>query len=172
MSQNPVGASNIRGDSASDKVTVEETRAQKKARYAEVYDRGVAGARLHVELPPDVYGEWVPDFGEEIHRKELLGFEIDRIYAPARALHNKGDGKSIVGDVVFMTCSREQKEILDEVRRERYDRIHSPKGGKQKEEKDFLALAPGDTVPVASSNAARVRPREITDALKAASNQS
>lgn len=172
MTQRTVEVDNTKGGSAGGQITPEETRVQKKARLAEVYDRGVAGARLHVELPPDTYGEWVPNVGEEIHRKELLGFEIDSIYAPARALHNKGDGKSLVGDVVFMTCSMEQKEILDEVRRERYEKIHAPKGGKQKEEKDFISLAPSETKPQSTGNVARVRPQQITDALKAASNQS
>lgn len=149
----------------------EESREQKKARRAQVYDRGMAGARLQVELPDGVYGEWVPKDSVEVHRKQLLGFKVDTEYAKRRALHDVGDSASYVGDCVFMVCSREDKEILDEVRKERYDRIHVPKGGKQKEEKDFLNQAAGATVPTSMGSVAKVRPQEISAALAAASNQ-
>lgn len=173
MTQRTVDVDTTKNASASDKITpAEESRAEKKARRAEVYDRGMVGARLHVDLPAGKYGEWVPNDTVEIHRKRSLGFEIDNEYAKRRALHDKGDGASYVGDCVFMVCDKEDKEILDELRKERYDRIHVPKSGKQKEEKDFLQQAPGNTVPAAMGSVAKVRPQQISDALKAASNQS
>ena len=148
-----------------------ETREQKKRRRAEVYDRGIVGSRLHVELPPELHGEWVPNVPEEIHRKENLGFQIDTEYARQRRLHDKGDSASYVGDVVFMTCSREDKDILDEIRQERYDRIHNPKGGKQLEEKQFLDKAPAETAPKSEGNTSKVRRQEIAASIVAASNQ-
>lgn len=170
MTQRTVDVTNVAGDSASDKITpAEESRAEKKARRAKVYDRGVIGDRLHVELPPHLYGEWVPNKLTEIHRKEGLGFQIDTEFAHKRALHDKGDGASYVGDVVFMTCSREDKEIIDEIRRERYDATHNPKSGRQKEERDFLNTAPEG--PAVASRVNKTTPKDITNALMAATKQ-
>ena len=155
---------------AGDKVTPEETRQQKKARRAQVFDRGVVQDRLHVPLPDDLHGEWVPNNPIDINRKENLGFQIDRVHALKRKLHDKGDGMSTVGDVVFMTCSREDKEILDEIRKDRYDKLHKPRNGKQAEERAFASNADPETIPMAESRVHDVRGGDITSAIKAASN--
>lgn len=113
-----------------------ESRSEKKARLATILDRGMVGDRLHVELPDDKYGEWVPNDKVEIYRMQSLGFEVDKEYAKRRALHNDGtEGISIVGDVIFMTCDRDTKDIMEEIKRENYDRVNSLKGAK--EEKDY-----------------------------------
>lgn len=155
---------------------VVETRAQKKARRAQVLARGGANDRLAVEYPADKYhGEWVPfkDGGVEVHRKKALGFWIDTEFATQRALHSDEsyEGGSVIGDTVWMMCTREDKDILDEIKQERYDAIHNPKKGKQKEERDFLNQAPGETAPASESNVKTVRRRDIADAINAASNQ-
>lgn len=169
MSQRLVDVTNVKADSASGKITPEEeSRAEKKARRAKVYDRGVIGDRLYVELPEGLYGEWVKNDVVEIHRKEGLGFKIDTEYAKRRALHDKGDGASYVGDVVFMVCSKEDKEIIDEIRRERYEATHNPKSGKQKEERDFLGTAPEG--PAVGSKINKTGVKDITNALMAAAN--
>ena len=128
--------------SASDKISEVDrenttSREALKARLVEVYDRGVVGDRLFVQLPNDKVGQWVPSDTLAITRMESLGYQIDKEYAPKRRLHDKGDGASYVGDVVFMVASRETREIIDEIKRDRYERINNPKKGKQKEEKDF-----------------------------------
>ena len=172
MADNKVEASNAKGDSASGKISEAETREQKKARRAKIFERGVLGDRLHVDLPDHLYGEWVANDKVQIYTKEGLGFRIDTEYARQRALHDKGDGASYVGDVVFMICDREDKEILDELRRERYAQVHNPKAGKQKEERDFISLNDPDSKPTAESKVHKVRPQDISNAIKAAANQS
>lgn len=117
------------------------TRSEIKARLAQVLDRGVVNERLHVDLPSDMHGEWVPNTREEIYRMETLGFEVDTTYAKQRALHNDGTDKAIIGDVIFMTCSKMVKEVIDEVRREKFEALHGVKNGKQKEERDFEAVS-------------------------------
>lgn len=115
--------------------TPELTRAERKAKLASILERGIVGDRLYVDLPSDVHGEWVPDDPLEIHRMQALGFEVDKTYSVKRALHAGGDGVSKVGDVVFMTCPMEIKEIVDEIRLENYHKTNTK--GYQKEEKDF-----------------------------------
>lgn len=114
-----------------------ESRADKRKRLMEVYDRGVVGDRLHVELPADKVGQWVVNDQVAIHRMEGLGYQVDKEFAPKRRLHDKGDGASYVGDVVFMVADRETREIIDEIKAERYAHINDPK--RQKEETDFAA---------------------------------
>lgn len=146
-------------------IQTEETRTDKKARLAKVYERGITGDRLHVDLPPDKYGQWVPDDVVSINRLRALGFEIDQKWAPHRALHDKGDGASYVGDTVFMVCDREVKEIIDEIRKDRYERLNNPRDGKQKEERDFIAQADPITVPTSESKAREAKKGDIIAAL-------
>lgn len=152
---------------------VEETRDQRKARLAQVFDRGVIGDRLHVDLPPDLQGEWVPTKdGVHVARKKALGYWIDEVYAKNHsALHDKGDVGSHVGDVVFMVTSKENKQILDEIKAERFKELHMPKKGRQKEELDFIGTVDEDTRPSADSKIVRARPHDIIDALKAVQNE-
>lgn len=116
-------------------------RADKKARMVSVLERGLVADRSTVELPDNLYGEWVPNDKIEILRMQSFGFQIDKEYARQRALHEDsslaGDGASIIADTIFMTCDRENKEIIDEVRAEQYAATHRPRGGKQKEERDL-----------------------------------
>jgi len=137
--------------------TEELTRAQKKARLAAVLDRGIVGDRLKVELPSNLHGEWVFNDQTEIMRMEALGFSVDTEYAPKRALHSKGDGASYVGDVVFMTCEKETKQLIDEIKHDQYMRLNR-KGKEQKEEKDFNKLTRNEgleTLTEGSVNEAR-----------------
>lgn len=145
--------------------TDEESRAQKKARLAQVLDRGIVGDRLRVDLPADVHGEWIFNDMTEIMRMEALGFRIDDVYAPKRALHGTGDGRSVVGDVVFMTCPMENHELIEEIKRDQYMRLNR-KGPTQKEERDFdnLTRKEGlETLKEGSVNEARKT--EIEQAL-------
>jgi hypothetical protein len=145
--------------------SIVESRSEKKARLATILERGMVGDRLHVELPDDKYGEWVPNDKVEIYRMQSLGFEVDKEYAKRRALHNDGtDGISIVGDVIFMTCDRDTKDIMEEIKRENYDRVNSPKGAK--EEKDFKAnMMNSVTPPIDKSSTENVDQDAIKEAL-------
>lgn len=155
-------------NSAVENITPEERRKARKARLAGVYERGVVGDRLHVDLPPSLYGEWVPNINTEIHRKEALGFKKDTEYAKKRALHDKGDDASYVGDCVFMICDREDKDIIDEIRKERYEATHNPRRGKQKEERDFVSQAGDINAPTTESKVREARKEDISAALSAA----
>lgn len=171
MSERKVDVNATSSESASGKITKEEieSREQKKARRAEVLDRGMIGSRLQVKLPDDRYGEWVPK--DDVFRKQALGFEIEKNYKPDHRVHDQGDGATYVGDVVFMTCSKEDKEILDEIRQERYDRLHKPKGGKQIEEREYINSVDKDIPPDAASNVRQARKEDISAAITAAGNQ-
>jgi hypothetical protein len=155
-------------DVSNGKAPKEETRQEKKARLATILDRGMVGDRLHVELPNDKYGEWVPNDKVEIYRMQSLGFTVDKEFAKRRALHNDGtDGISIVGDVVFMTCDRDTKDIMEEIKRENYDKVNAPKSAK--EEKEFGNNLKSTVTPaIVQSSTENVD----TDAIKSALLQS
>lgn len=142
-----------------------ERKRSLKARLASILDRGMVGDRLNVELPTDTYGEWVPNDKVEIYRYQTLGFVVDKKFASARALHSDGtEGNSIVGDVIFMTCPKEVKELIDEIRVENYDKVNSPK--KSREEADFEKLAKTTvTPPTISSTTTSVNADEIKAAI-------
>lgn len=144
-----------------------ESRSDKRARLVEIYERGIVGDRLHVDLPSDKVGQWVVNDTMAVHRMEGLGYSIDREFAPKRKLHDKGDGASYVGDVVYMIADRETREIIDEIKKERYERLNNPQ--RQKEEKDFENLNRSNTSAgigtLNESKAHAARKAEIESAL-------
>lgn len=144
------------------------SRIEKKAIFAKVLERGIINARLEVPLPGDVHGEWVRDDDTEIMRMESMGFEIDRVHARKRRLHSKGDDASYVGDVVFMTCSRDNYEIIQEVKQDLYDKMHGDKAA-QKEDSDFATKVQATTpeVPVIEESTSKsVDKEDIVAALQ------
>jgi hypothetical protein len=147
-------------------------RAERKAKFARVLDRGIVNERLHVDLPPHIHGEWVPNDKLEIHRMATLGYTIDTEYARKRPLHtdDQGDGRSVVGDTVFMICSKEDKEILDEIRADEFERANgSPNdpNAPQREEKDFEARNTKIGMPVVEESRHRTaRKAELEAALQ------
>lgn len=146
-------------------VDTPETREAKKARLTRVLDRGLTADRLHVPLPPHIHGEWVPNDQSAIFEKEALGFRVDTEYAPKRTLHSKGDGKSIVGDTIFMTCEKENHDLILEIRNDQYQRLNH-KGAVQKEEKDFNNLTRKEGLePTNEGSIDSARKEEITKAL-------
>jgi hypothetical protein len=102
----------------------EMTEEEEYAKIASILDRGYLNDRLNVPLPPDVHGEWVRNDPMEISRVSSVGFTIDTKYAPAYGIMGDGTGKSILGDVVFMTCSMRTFEIIEKIRRKRYNDAH------------------------------------------------
>src|ERR1035437_3762599 len=146
-----------------------------RARVAEIYSRSVTEDRLNVQLPPDLHGEWVLNSELEIARKRGLGFVIDDQFATANAMHNDGTGKPVIGDVVYMITTTENKKMLDDIARDAYFEMHgsrADKEKKQKEEKDFLANSKGSPIlPVTEvkghtlSKQESVSGKEIIDSL-------
>ena len=135
----------------------ELTDAELEARFAKVLERGIIVDRTTIDLPEDVYGEWVSDEAAEVSRMQLLGFEIDKKYAVERSTHSDGTGKtSKIGDVVFMTCPERIHQVIERVKKARYDRAN-PKAGSQREEKDFKQLmekGKGVNIPVIDESVA------------------
>lgn len=156
---------------ALDPAETQRIRKEKKARLARILDRGMVADRLSVELPHDKHGEWIPNDKAEIYRMQALGFWVDKEYATKRALHDQGDGASVVGDAIFMVCEKENKEILDEIRRENYEAINGRPGavrGSQREEKDAAANIRRIGMPIVEESRERqARKADLVAALSA-----
>ena len=94
------------------------TKAQRKAKLAQVLDRGMVSDRLVVKKPdPSKHYEWCRDTEIDIDRWRSLNFEVEM--DKGEGLHGKGDGRKVVGDAVLMSCSKENFEILEELKEER-----------------------------------------------------
>ena len=125
------------------------SREELKAIMVEILDRGLVQDRLYVPLKDGLHGEWVPNYSNDINEKKLLGFEIaDSTVHVANAIEQiSTDSKGteiIAGDTVYMVCSSTRKEVLDEIRHERFIAMHGKKGDKsQAEEKEFEAQNKG-----------------------------
>ena len=149
-----------------------ESHVTQKARIASVLARGVIADHLRVDLPPDKYGEWVPNDQAEIHRMHLLGFEIDTTYANKRSSHGDGTSKNIIGDTIFMVTSKENKEIIDEVVEEQKAARNAKKSAGQRkaqgEEKEFVGPVErlGIGGAIVESEERVIRKQEIEQALR------
>lgn len=140
-------------------------RAEKKARFVRVLERGFTIDRLTVELPDHLYGEWVPD--DQRERWETLGFVDGTEFAAKRGLHEKGR----IADCTFMIQPKEDHELYEEVRHEMYIQQHgSPdekRRLKQKEEQEYTNLVEGQLgLPVVDESVEReARKAQIEEAL-------
>lgn len=142
------------------------TSQEKKARIASILERGFVGDRLEVPLPGNLYGEWVSKDPMNVSRMQALGFQLDTEFAVNRALHNTGVGQVDVGDVVFMTTTRENKELIDEVQRDLFERNNNPKRKNQKEETEASLLDKQGLPSVVSSKSDSVGAEEIIETLQ------
>jgi hypothetical protein len=114
---------------STDEPTAEDAmrlRKEKKARIAQVLSRGVLGEKLKSiirEATPDGYaGKFVRNDAQDIIRAQNLGFGFKYradVDAVRLGLHATPDGKIRVGDILLMTITKEDQEILREVRTER-----------------------------------------------------
>lgn len=145
---------------------------EREARILAVMERGYILDRATVEnLPPDLHGEWVNRDPLEVERKKAIGFWVDTEYAPNRALHSDGSKTAMIGDVVYMVTTKENKRLIDEVRHRQYIKQHgdprAPKRSGQKEEGDFKRQV--DTrldLPVVEEGGEKsVQTQELADAL-------
>jgi hypothetical protein len=156
-------------NSGTEKAERTETKSERKARLAAVLERGYLSERLQVPLPDNMYGEWVPKDHAEITRKELLGFRVDQQYGLKQSLHSDGTPITQIGDVVFMVTSRENKELLDEIRNEQYERRHGKIGATehktQDEEKSVIEPSEKLGVPTIQESSARVAKKAEIEAV-------
>jgi len=107
-----------------------ETRAEKKARYAQVLTRGILNEKLAAayrdSVPDGFVGKFVRNTEGDVIRYSNLGYGFT-YRKGAKGLNASPDGRVRVGDVVLMTVSKEDQEILREIRGERVKH----KAGKQ-----------------------------------------
>lgn len=92
-------------------------------------------------LPPNLSGQWVRNETLRINDLRALNYEVYKDNK-IRGLHDaNADGSIVVGDLILMTCTKENREIIDELRREEYNQRHGKPGENkpQLEEKAFLA---------------------------------
>ena len=162
---------------SSEELAVPESRIDRKARLARILERGIIADRLAVELPPDKYGEWVSNDAVDIARLQALGFEIDTEYAPKISLHSSGTKAGVIGDVIHMICSKENKDILEEIRKENYDKRHNRKpinhrANTQGEEREAVANIDRTGLPaIMESKTTVIGERELSSALTPKSRQ-
>lgn len=149
---------------AGDLLSIPETKAQKKARLAAVLDRGFVNYRLQTDriLPKDTYGQWVRNDANEIANYEALGFEVYKGDGGNKAQ----DGTHRVGDVILMYTSKEQKELLDEVQRDKYNRVHGLRTSQIEEENFKRNVREDGITPVVESRVEEVDGQTISKALK------
>lgn len=173
MGDRTIDANLAKNSSASGKITeADKARNDKKARIAEVLDRGVVGDRLRVEVKDGMHYEW--PHKDDITRMASLGFRVatkDDVITENASMHDTADGKIRIGDTVLMVCDKETKELLDEVKAERKSVAHAPKGGKQKEEREFESAVDVTTVGKAASRVNTAKATDITSALDAVNRQ-
>ena len=112
-------------------------RASKKAKLAQVLDRGMVSARIAVKNPdPNKHYEWPRNTETDIDRWKSLGFELEQDKKVAAKLHGQGDSRIVVGDAVLMSTSRENYEILEELKAERRRRR-----AKMDAKRDYVRMA-------------------------------
>ena len=119
---------------------------QMKALAVEILDRGVNASRFNVLLPPEVHGEWVPRDTLAVRDAQAMGLEIDYKYANEVAIKSQsGPQGNVIGDVIFMTCPKAWKEILDAEKQKRFITFHGIREGDkvkgQAEEKNYMKAA-------------------------------
>lgn len=136
-----------------------------KKRLASVLDRGFTVDRLTVNVPPDQWGEWIPNDDASLARADLLGFTPAPHLIANQKINDNGTQRQGVGDVIFMTQPMWMHQMIEKKRREDYARNHLQT--KQREEKDFInSNAKIDMPAHANSEAIPADGHSIKDALK------
>lgn len=103
----------------------ERLAEEKIARITQVLSKGILNEKLSSILersvPAGYVGKFVRDTEEDIIRYQNLGYTFE-VTPEARGLHGTGDGRVRVGDLVLMTISREDRNILSIARRREVQR--------------------------------------------------
>lgn len=151
-----------------------EERAKLKSYFVTQLERGVIHDRLKVDLPPHLHGEWVRRDPIEVEAMKAYGFVVDDKYSVGRSTNSDGTKTGQVADVVFMVCPREVKDLIDEVKHERFVNAHAKKGSNTaKEERDYATQvrAHGDIIPMVDSKSREVTKDEVAATLAAINAQ-
>lgn len=111
----------MRRDKSPDEVLDAVERARRKQQVAQVLTRGHLNSKMQAvidSLPPDKRGVFVREREDDIIRYRNLGYEIE-MDLDVPGLHGTGDGRVRIGDVILMTTTRENHELIQEVKTER-----------------------------------------------------
>lgn len=167
-----IPAASLAAAQDSDPEALKAIRAEKKARLVRILSRGYTHDRLHVELPDNVHGEWIGNDQISILEAETIGFRVDTQYASKqlKGLHDVGDGRAVIGDVIFAIMDIEDKLLHEEIRREAFELANGKPGqvkAEQREERDFATSARRTGLPVVEESRNRAaRKAELEAALR------
>lgn len=137
-------------------------RSELKARLARVFDRSMSFDKLRVDLPPELYGEWIPSDHQSMREAELKGFRLDETYAPQQTSFKSNRHV----DAVYMIMPKIVKELADEIELDNYNKRHNPT--KQIEDNHTGPSAEAIGLPVYSvdTNVSNVSGEGISSALQ------
>ncbi len=97
-----------------------ETKAQRKARLAQVLSRGIVLSRLETPVEKlkenGMVGCWVRENDDDINRYEALGFELETGMESGK---DTGDNRQRGGDSDLMSTSKEHCDSIQEINTER-----------------------------------------------------
>lgn len=111
----------------------EEEVQQYVAKMAGIFDRGLALDRLQVNLPDDMYGEWVhPSMADRLLSMDFVRGDE---YIP-ETINDRAGGKSTL-DVIFMVKPKWKHDVDVKLRDAKYNETHVRDKRRKKEEKDF-----------------------------------
>lgn len=140
-----------------------EIRARKKARIAQLMTRGILNSRLsalcEAVVPDGRFGKFVRDESGSIIRFQNLGYDF--VYREDKTVEAEMDANNriSVGDVVLMTISKDDHEILKEIR---VEGIQKKLGASRKEYQDLVARGVSTEGAVAGFDDSSTTYREST----------
>jgi len=95
----------------------------KKARTAQIMHRGIINDKLQLiidtSVPEGRRGKFIRDNKDDIMRYKNLHYDFQYKKGGEKGLHAEADGRIRVGDVVLMTISIEDLQMLREIRQEK-----------------------------------------------------
>lgn len=121
-----------------------ETLEQKRARLVQVLSRGIVNDQLQRildKLPSGRVGKFVRTTDSDIALHEAMGFRVEKAKElGVNGLHGSSSGNIVIGDVLLMSCSQEDADLLEEIRAEQRRKTMN----RGKEEYKQLVKAAGD----------------------------
>lgn len=142
--------------------------SERKARRADILDRGVMFDRLTVDLPADLHGEWARNDPMSVENMRSLGFWVDETYATKRALHSEGGNANIVGDAIHMVTTKENKKLIDSVQQTRI--LREQRDPRKSREESTVGL-PSELPAFSESKVHEVTASDLRDAVTRSDQQ-
>lgn len=112
--------------------------AERKARISQALTRGLINDALaDIDHPPDIRCVWIRETDEDIARRKMMGYVIEMRYGEKFVDHDRSDNIRRFGDCILMSCTMENFEMIEEVRREQITLL------KDAGRREFLTKAAG-----------------------------